>query len=145
MVTNQCAAYDNVPGDLKEKLEGCQVLQVYDYQRHTVDADIDLSGARYYVQPIFITHPVTGRRALYVNRMMSIRIEGMDRAESDAILKELFDIAEDPSSTYEHTWEVGDLLMWDNFCSMHARTFYPHDERRLLRRTTVAGTGQLHA
>ena len=49
MVTNQCAAYDNVPGDLKEKLEGCQVLQVYDYQRHTVDADIDLSGARYYV------------------------------------------------------------------------------------------------
>jgi taurine dioxygenase len=145
MVTNQCAAYDNVPAALKAKLEGCNVLQVYDYQRHTVDADIDLSGARYYVQPIFITHPVTGRRALYVNRMMSIRIEGMDRAESDAILKELFDIAEDPSSTYEHTWEVGDLLMWDNFCSMHARTFYPHDERRLLRRTTVAGTGPLHA
>ena len=145
MVTNQCKAYDNVPGDLKEKLEGCKVLQVYDYQRHTVEADIDLSGARYYAQPIFIAHPVTGRRALYVNRMMSVRIEGMDRAESDAILHTLFDIAEDPSCTYEHTWEVGDLLMWDNFCSIHARTFYPDNERRLLRRTTVAGTGQLHA
>ena len=79
MVTNQCKAYDNVPGDLKEKLEGCRVLQVYDYQRHTVDADIDLSGARYYAQPIFIAHPVTGRKALYVNRMMSVRIEGMDQ------------------------------------------------------------------
>ena len=62
MVTNQCAAYDNVPGDLKEKLEGCQVLQVYDYQRHTVDADIDLSGARYYVQPV-LHHPPGPRAA----------------------------------------------------------------------------------
>ncbi len=145
MVTNQCAAYDNVPADLKAKLDGRQVLQVYDYQRHTVDADIDLSGARYYVQPIFITHPVTGRRALYVNRMMSVRIEGMERAESDAILGELFDITEDPSVRYEHIWEVGDLLMWDNFCSIHARTFYPDTERRLLRRTTVAGKDRLHA
>ena len=145
MVTNQCAAYDNVPADLKAKLDGCQVLQVYDYQRHTVDADIDLGGARYYVQPIFITHPVTGRKALYVNRMMSVRIEGMERAESDAILGELFDITEDPSVRYEHIWEVGDLLMWDNFCSIHARTFYPDTERRLLRRTTVAGKDRLQA
>ena len=145
MVTNQYAAYDHVPADLKRKLEGCRVLQVYDYQRHRVAADIDLSGARYYVQPIFITHPVTGRKALYVNRMMSVRIEGMEKAESDAVLNQLFDIAEDPGFTYEHTWEVGDLLMWDNLCSIHARTFYPADERRLLRRTTVAGAGRLHA
>lgn len=145
MVTNQYAAYNNVPADLQRKLEGRQVLQVYDYQRHRVDPDIDLSGARYHVQPIFITHPVTGRKALYVNRMMSVRIENMAHDESNAILDDLFDIAEDPNVRYEHTWEVGDLLMWDNFCSIHARTFYPDNERRLLRRTTVAGTGQLHA
>ncbi len=145
MVTNQHAAYDSVPADLKTKLEGCKVLQVYDYQRHTVGPDLDLSGARYYMQPIFITHPVTGRKALYVNRMMSVHIEGMNRAESDAILSDLFDITEDPSFRYEHTWEVGDLLMWDNYCSIHARTFYPDSERRLLRRTTVAGKGQLEA
>lgn len=145
LVTNQYAAYDHVPADLRKKLEGCRVLQVYDYQRHTVAADLDLSGARYHVQPIFITHPVTGRKALYVNRMMSVRIEGMDRTESDAILNRLFDIAEDPGFTYEHTWKVGDLLMWDNLCSIHARTTYPDNERRLLRRTTVAGTGQLSA
>ena len=145
MVTNQYAAYDSIPADLKTKLEGCKVLQVYDYQRHTVGPDLDLSGARYYMQPIFITHPVTGRKALYVNRMMSVHIEGMNRADSDAILNELFDITEDPSFRYEHTWEVGDLLMWDNYCSIHARTFYPDSERRLLRRTTVAGKGQLEA
>ncbi len=145
IVSNQYAAYDHVPANLRTRLEGCKVLQVYDYQRHTVDAGVDLSGARYHVQPIFITHPVTGRRALYVNRMMSVRIEGMERAESDAILDELFEIAEDPAFRYEHTWEAGDLLMWDNFCSIHARTFYPENERRLLRRTTVAGTGRLQA
>lgn len=145
LVNNMYAAYDNVPADLKERLEGCRVLQVYDYQRHRVDAHVDLDGARYYVQPIFVTHPVTGRRALYVNRMMSVRIEGMDPAESDAVLHTLFDIAEDPSLRYEHVWEVGDLLMWDNLCSIHARTVYPDNERRLLRRTTVAGAGRLHA
>jgi len=145
LVSNQYKAYDNLPRDLKTKLEGCQVLQIYDYQRHRVAADVDLSATRYYIQPIFITHPVTGRKALYVNRMMSARIEGMAPAESEAILTTLFEIAEDPSLMYEHTWEAGDLLMWDNLCSIHMRTTYPDNERRLLRRTTVGGTGRLHA
>jgi taurine dioxygenase len=144
-LANMYQACDNVPRDLKTRLEGCQVLQIYDYQRHRIDANVDLNATRYYLQPIFITHPVTGRKALYVNRMMSARIEGMDPAESEAILNTLFDIAEDESLIYEHTWEVGDLLMWDNLCSIHARTFYPDNERRLLRRTTVAGTDRLHA
>lgn len=145
LVSNQYRAYDNVPRDLKTKLEDCKVLQVYDYQRHRVDSNVDLSATRYYTQPIFITHPVTGRKALYVNRMMSARIEGLPATESEAILSTLFEIAEDESLMYEHTWQVGDLLMWDNLCSIHARTFYPDNERRLLRRTTVAGTGRLHA
>jgi taurine dioxygenase len=144
-LSNQYQAYENVPRDLKTKLEGCKVLQIYDYQRHRVDSGIDLSTTRYHKQPIFITHPVTGRKALYVNRMMSAKIEGMAPTESEAILNALFDIAEDESLMYEHTWEVGDLLMWDNLCSIHARTTYPGSERRLLRRTTVAGTDQLHA
>lgn len=144
-LANMYKAYDNIPRGLRDRLEGQRVLQIYDYQRYRIDPKIDLASTRYYVQPIFITHPVTGRKALYVNRMMSARIEGMDPRESDTILNALFDISEDDSIVYEHEWRVGDLLMWDNRCSIHARTPYPDEERRLLRRCTVAGQERLHA
>ncbi|MDH3445115.1 MAG: TauD/TfdA family dioxygenase [Deltaproteobacteria bacterium] len=144
-LANMYRAYDNIPRDLRDKLEGRRVLQIYDYQRHRIDPKIDLASTRYYVQPIFITHPVTGKKALYVNRMMSARIEEMDSRESEAILNTLFDISEDDSIIYEHEWRVGDLLMWDNRCSIHARTPYPDEERRLLRRCTVGGKERLHA
>ncbi len=144
-LANMYKAYDNIPRGLRDRLEGQRVLQIYDYQRYRIDPKIDLASTRYYVQPIFITHPVTGRKALYVNRMMSARIEGMDPRESDTILNTLFDISEDDSIVYEHEWRVGDLLMWDNRCSIHARTPYPDEERRLLRRCTVAGQERLHA
>jgi taurine dioxygenase len=74
---------------------------------------------------------------------MTAQIEGLERAESDAILDDLFEIAEDPSIFYEHEWRVGDLLMWDNHASIHMRTDFPREERRLLRRCTVGGDGPL--
>ena len=144
-LVNMYKAYENIPQELRASLEGHKVLQIYDYQRYRIDPTIDLAKTRYYVQPIFITHPVTGKRALYVNRMMSARIEGMDPKKSDAILNTLFEISEDDRILYEHPWQVGDLLMWDNRCSIHARTPYPDHERRMLRRCTVAGEDRLHA
>ncbi len=57
-----------------------------------------------------------------------------------AILEKLFAIGEDPSVVYEHVWTVGDFVMWDNLCSMHARTDFPAGERRLLRRCVIEGT-----
>ncbi len=143
-IANMYEAYNNIPRELRDRLEGRKVHQIYDYQRCRVDPNVDLSGARHHVQPIFITHPVTGKRALYVNRMMTARIEGLDRAESDAILETLFDISEDERIIYEHEWQAGDLLMWDNRCSMHARTDFPNEQRRLLRRCTVSGKEPMH-
>jgi taurine dioxygenase len=137
-------AYDNIPRNLRDKLEGRTVLQVYDYNRYRIDPSVELSGARKYSQPIFVRHPVTQRKALYVNRTMTAHIEGMKKSKSDAILDELFDIAEDEGIIYDHKWNVGDLLMWDNLCSSHARTDFPNEERRILRRCTVAGTQPLH-
>ncbi len=83
------------------------------------------------------THPETGRKALFVNRLMSIRIEGMARGESDEILDFLFDHIEDRDFIYEHEWSVGDLMMWDNRCSVHARTWFSPDTERMMRRITV--------
>jgi len=94
---------------------------------------------KHHAQSIAITHPLSGRKALYVNRLMTLWIEGMAAKESDRLLSELFDAAEDPSVYYEHVWRVGDLMMWDNWCSTHARTDFPAHERRLLRRCTITG------
>jgi taurine dioxygenase len=144
-VNNMYEAYNRVPDALKEKLEGRRVLQIHDHKRRErLDLDnIVVEDLRHFWQPIVVTHPRTGRRALYVNRLMSGKIEGMERDESDDILNQLFEISEDPELFYEHEWQLGDLLMWDNYCSIHMRTDFPRDERRLLRRCTVGGDGPL--
>jgi taurine dioxygenase len=86
------------------------------------------------------THEETGRKALYVNRLMTVAIEGMSEAENDDTLNFLFDHSEKPEFVYTHVWHKGDLIVWDNRCSSHARTDFPSDQRRLLLRTTVKGT-----
>ena len=85
------------------------------------------------------THPATGRKALYVNRLMTVRIEGLPAPESDELLDLLFDHQERREFVYEHVWRPGDLLMWDNRCTLHARTDFSPHERRLMRRVTILG------
>jgi taurine dioxygenase len=89
--------------------------------------------------PAIRTHPETGRKALYVNRLMTEEIEGIPEAEGDAILARLFDATERSPATYEHAWRKGDLIIWDNRSVQHARTDYPPDEPRLLRRVGIEG------
>ncbi len=89
---------------------------------------------------MFRTHDETGRKAIYVNRLMTVRIEDMPQAESDALLNALFDHSERQEFVYRHVWRVGDLIVWDNRCSMHARDDFPSDQRRLMFRTTVKGS-----
>ena len=72
---------------------------------------------------------------------MTIRIDGLPPEESDALLAALFDHSERPEFVYRHKWRVGDLVVWDNRCSMHARDDFPSDQRRLMFRTTVKGSG----
>jgi taurine dioxygenase len=106
---NMYKAYENIPRGLRDKLEGRKVLQIHDYKRtQRLDLDaIDVSKIRHHEQPIFITHPATGRKALYTSRLMSARIEGLSAKKSDEILEELFEIFEDPSIVYEHNWRLG--------------------------------------
>ena len=137
---NMYEAYKNVPDALKEKLRGRKVLQAYN--RSTVvrvDPEDGLDGIAHEWQPIFVKHQETGRPALYISHLISSQIEGMDRAESEATLEELITVAEHPALVYEHIWCEGDLVMWDNRCSTHARTDFPAQETRLLRRLTLEG------
>lgn len=137
---NMYKAYESVPASLKRRLAGRKVLQAYNFTlTENVDPEQGLDGIQHCWQPIFVKHPETGRTALYVSRLISALIEGMPRAESDAILAQLFDLAESPAVVYEHVWRKGDLTMWDNRCSIHARTDFPREELRRLRRCTVEG------
>jgi taurine dioxygenase len=138
---NMSRAYDSLPQRLKDRIRGRRALHVYDYGT-AEKIDIEkrgLDGIKHHWHPVAIRHPISGRMALYVNRLMTVQIEGLPRAESDAVLLELFDYAENPANVYEHAWTPGDLIMWDNYASMHARTDFPASERRLLRRCTIEG------
>jgi taurine dioxygenase len=139
--SNMYKAYENIPRPLRDRLEGRKVLQVHDYKRRErLDLErIDLNAVRHHEQPIFITHPATGLKALYISRLMSARIEGLSQEESEDALAQLFDISEDPAIVYEHEWKLGDLVIWDNWCSIHARKDFPRDEPRLMRRLTIEG------
>lgn len=133
-------AYETLPERLKRRIGGRRALNVYDLDvTATRREDNPESGAMRCVHPIVRTHPETGRRALYVNRLMTQSIEGMERGESDRLLGELFDHQERPEFRYEHRWRPGDLIIWDNRAAIHGRTDFDPAERRLLRRLTLAG------
>jgi taurine dioxygenase len=134
------AAYENVPADLKRRLQGAMVIQGQQYGvGRRIDLTLPLESTHHCAQPIFIANPGSGRKALYVASQNSMWIEGIDRDESERILQQLFAIAEDPAITYEHIWRPGDLVVWDNLACLHARTDWPAHERRTLRRCTVEG------
>jgi taurine dioxygenase len=140
MFGNLCLAWDTLPAHLKRAVEGRRALQVYDhalYGTQTRTTNLGAADLLSFVYPIVREHPVTGRKLLYVNRLMTARIEDMDAAESEAILAQLFDHQEKPELLYTHRWRVGDLLLWDNRCTIHARTDFDPNERRHLRRFTL--------
>jgi taurine dioxygenase len=140
LFANMYKAYDALDDGLKDRIRGRKALQIYDFAtRETVDISGDITKYKHEIQPVSITHPVTGRRALYVNPLITARIEDVSEDESRATLDELFVFAENSEIIYEHEWRLGDLMMWDNWCSCHARTDFPAAERRMLRRCTVKG------
>ncbi len=145
MFANMYNAYENLPQRLKDKILGRRVLQVHDYKRvERLDpGKINLDEIIHHEHPIVITHPRTGRKALFISRLISMSIVGMERNESEDILCELADIAEKPSNVYEHRWDVGDLVIWDNWASIHARKDFPRDQQRLMRRLVIAGQALL--
>jgi taurine dioxygenase len=140
MFSNMYRAYDAVPAALKATLSGKKALHIHEYNRaKQANASGDISGIPHYSHPVFITHPDTGRKTLFVDRLMTTRIEGVSEEESDAILDQLYEIGERREFIFEHEWKLSDFLMWDNRCTIHARTDFPKEERRLLRRCTVEG------
>lgn len=132
------AAYDALPAETKARIDGIKALHAYDLSiSPTVRNGPVPPDAPSYVHPVVRTDPVTGRKSLFVNRLMTLSIEGMAASESNALLAALFDHQEQPQFIYEHVWQVGDIILWDNRRVIHARTDFSALERRLLRRMVL--------
>ena len=133
------AAYDTLDPAIRDRLEGKKALHHYNYGSTIRGDNRGTEAFAEQVHPVFRTHEDTSRKAVYVNRLMTVKVLDLPEDESDRLLNAVYDHAEKREFVYEHVWRVGDLLLWDNRCSSHARTDFPSTERRLMFRTTVEG------
>lgn len=89
--------------------------------------------------PMVRIHPVTGKKALFVNKHRALGIDGMEQDEALRLIDELYNHATSPAFIYKHKWRHGDLLIWNNVTTMHCATTIPDSEERLLYRILTKG------
>lgn len=124
---NMTAAYDALSDEMKEKLAGLKVIHWFTRRIPAV------------THPAVRTHPITGRKALYVSPGLSRLVEGWDDEEGKALIRELSEHATQRRFTYVHKWTPRDVLMWDNRCTMHRRRGFDTTKRRIMRRAQTVG------
>ncbi|HWG06376.1 MAG TPA: TauD/TfdA family dioxygenase [Beijerinckiaceae bacterium] len=139
LFVNGYAAYESLAPEIKAKIDGRRAINGYDYSHAEKRGTVLREGIPHASHPIVRTHPATGRKALYVNRLMTLFIEDMPADQSEDLLLALFAHQEQKQFVYEHVWTPGDVIVWDNRCTLHARTDFSAAERRLLRRVTMMG------
>ena len=140
LFANAYTAYETLPAAIKQRIKGRKALNAYDYDAAATRRGTQVrEGVPAYWHPIVRTHPATGRKALYVNRLMTVAIEGLSDDEGEELLNTLFDHQEQRTFVYEHVWRPNDVLLWDNRCTLHARTDFSDKERRLMRRVAIKG------
>ena len=145
---NMHAAYEALPEEVKRRLEGRHAI--HDFQKFWDMMRIRPGSIRGPLtpeqrakrppvsQPIFRVHPITGRRVLYCNPGYAVRIEGLEEAESDALLDFLFRHQSEARFLHSHHWTPGDVLMWDNIGTTHnAVADYGAEEPRYILRVQV--------
>jgi alpha-ketoglutarate-dependent 2,4-dichlorophenoxyacetate dioxygenase len=140
------AVYEALPQATKQRLEGLEAQHNYFHSRRKAGAKVDETDnpvAPYMraVQPVVRTS-ASGRPALFVGAHTE-RILGMDEGESAALLEELLAFATQPRFVYAHKWRAGDILIWDNRCTLHRGTEYDYRRyKRDMRRATVNEAGE---
>lgn len=143
MFANMYLAYDTLSDAMKEIIDDLDAVHDLTRARHNrgrFDLDEVRRNTPPVAHPMVRVHPETGRRALYVSEMTVGDIVGLRHDEAAPILRYLFEHSVRPEFTYRHRWQVGDLIMWDNRCTMHlALTDYDIDVPRRLYRTTLLG------
>jgi taurine dioxygenase len=139
------AIYEGLPAELKRRIADLKIKHdgTYNsggYLRQGVAATDDPRTSPGAVHPLVCTHPETGRRMLYLGRRRNAYLMGLELAESEALLDELWDFVAHSEFAWEHVWRVGDLVLWDNRCTMHRRDPFDASARRIMHRTQIKGS-----
>jgi alpha-ketoglutarate-dependent taurine dioxygenase len=139
---SMCAAWDELPAALQRRIEGLRLKHdgTYNsggYTRQGVMPTDDPRMSAGMFHPLVAVHPETGRRSLYLGRRRNAYIEGLSLDESDALLDEIWAQATRDPLTWRHQWRAGDLVLWDNRCTMHRRDAFDPAARRVMHRTQV--------
>ena len=153
--SNMQAAYEGLPADLRKRLDGMTVLHDFSkfwemMRREKGSKRPPLTEAQRKAkppvsQPIFLMHPLTGRKVLYANPGYSVRINELPEPESGEVLEFLFAHQLRPEYRYTSHWQAGDVLMWEDIGTIHnAVADYGPDEHRLIKRCQVMATQYFH-
>jgi taurine dioxygenase len=142
---NMYDAYERLPADLKALIQDKKAVHDNAYTaagalrrgKKEVTDVTKTTGAHH---PLVRTHPVTGRKALYLGRRRNSYIVGLPVEASEALLDRLWSYATLGESTWTQEWQLGDVIMWDNRAVMHRRDEFDPAARRLLHRTQIKGT-----
>lgn len=141
---DQYGAWDMLPEDIKKLIDGRTGIYRYAKRyailkptelkdKEKANAMLALPDARH---PVVLTHPVTGRKALYADQTTLVEIEGLSAEDNARVLPVLFETAGNPSLVVRHKMNNGDLMMWDNGCLLHRRDVMKVEQPRLMKRTT---------
>jgi taurine dioxygenase len=138
-------AWDRVPDALRRRVRGARLkhdgtFNSGGYLREGATAIDDPRQSAGTTHPLVCRHPETGRPHLYLGRRRLAWIEGLSIPESESLLDELWSIAGEPARAWTHEWTPGDLVLWDNRCTMHRRDAFDPSTRRILHRTQVKST-----
>jgi taurine dioxygenase len=138
------AAFETLPAALRDRALGLRVKHdgTYNsggYLRQGVTPTSDPRQAPGTLHPLVCTHPESRRRMLYLGRRRMAWIEGLTLADSEALLDEIWVHATRPQLSFTHLWRVGDLVLWDNRCTMHRRDPFDAASRRIMHRTQIKG------
>jgi taurine dioxygenase len=141
---NMYAVYEALPADLKRRIGGLRIKHdgTYNsggYVRQGVTPTDDPRESPGVFHPLVCTHPDTGRRTLYLGRRRNAYIESFDLAESEALLDLLWSYTDRAEFAWSTVWQVGDLVLWDNRCTMHRRDPFDPSARRVMHRTQIKG------
>jgi taurine dioxygenase len=136
--------YEALPPPLRDRIAGLKIKHdgTYNsggYVRQGVTPTDDPLTSPGAIHPLVCRHPDTGRRMLYLGRRRNAYLVGLALAESEALLNELWNFVDRPEFAWEHVWRIGDLVLWDNRCTMHRRDAFDPSSRRVMHRTQVKG------
>lgn len=141
---NMHSVFEALPEATRRRIDGLKAIHGYDTprarNRPSARTPQEIAETPDVEHPLVRTHPVTGRKALYLNPNRLDRIVGLERAESDALLDELADEARKPQHHFGHVWTRGDIVVWDNRATMHRVVIdYPEGEPRIMHRVLIEG------